>query len=171
MSYPALIAITALSAVLCRSDSGCATQLATIERLEGELEVARQAAAACTQESASSKKTPSVAGQTNSFEPADASAMKKAGAAVWGNARLAMLASGKAILVHSNPDIFVVPDFLSSDEADTMHAIYTTRKALANPKPLWCFAPSKFDLKNKRPDLKAKRNDGQFHHFFYHFPL
>jgi hypothetical protein len=75
--------------------------------------------------------------------------LKKAGSAMWASARETMMKNPNAILVHADPDVFIIDNLISHDECDRLVELFDARKASA-VDPEWCFAPSKFG------DLSAK---------------
>jgi hypothetical protein len=81
--------------------------------------------------------------------------MKRAGSEVWSEARKKLLANPNAIQIGVNPEIFVIPNFLSDEECDEVLELHAKRREEATKTPKWCFSTNYHRLIPKGTELEA----------------
>ncbi len=82
---------------------------------------------------------------------------RTAGSAVWGRAREALLRLESATLLHANPDVFIVDNFISDEEADGLVEYYERRLDEQDRQPQWCFSDH-YELPTKFAHLGPTKN-------------
>lgn len=78
---------------------------------------------------------------------------------VWNRARAGLSAHPNATLLFTNPDVWIVKDLVTAEEADELAAFSRKRYEQRDADPRWCFAKAAFDLGKAIPGV-ATFTDG-----------